>query len=104
MDCIVTRIDEESGKQLWQLGIDEEPHAALNGATLFPEASAPNSRAASRSSRSRSGWSRTLLGYVPPGVEFTSRSMMSATCSAWSRTTQWLLDSNVVNSANGSSS
>ena len=43
------------GKADWKLGINQEFHAALKGVTRFPEAKAPNSSAASKSSRSRSG-------------------------------------------------
>lgn len=56
MQRIVSRVAQEPREPGRQLGVDEEPYAAPSGTTLRrPEARAPNSSAASRSSRPRSG-------------------------------------------------
>lgn len=56
MHGIMARLTEEAGKACWQLGVNQKRHAAVSGITRPPPAtSAPNSSAASRSSRSRSG-------------------------------------------------
>lgn len=53
---VVTGAAQLSGESLRQLRVDQESHAVLSGTTRpRPAASAPNSRAARRSSRSRSG-------------------------------------------------
>lgn len=56
VDGVMTGLDQEMGKPLRQLRIDEESHASPSGTSRCPPTvSAPNSNAASRSSRSRSG-------------------------------------------------
>lgn len=54
MDDVIARGSEVPRQSWWQLCVDEEVHPARGTTRLIPAASAPNSSAASRSSRSRS--------------------------------------------------
>ena len=55
VDRAVTGLVQMACEPSWKLYVDEELHAAPSGTRRMPAVLAPNSRAASRSSRSRSG-------------------------------------------------
>ena len=55
VERVVPRLVQMSCEPSWELCIDEELHAAPRGDRRMPAVLAPNSSAASRSSRSRSG-------------------------------------------------
>jgi len=54
VDRVVAEVGQFVGKSTRELSVDQKPHAAPSGTLWPPAVIAPNSSAASRSSRSRS--------------------------------------------------